>query len=111
MVADKEVAGSAIDSQVLAVAMRDDRNLRESLRIVDAFGPSTIQPIAVSKRVPLELRKEILNVLMKMHTRPAMRHQLQVGMVEKSVPVGPESYDDIRMMVQACEDAQFMQLR
>ena len=56
MVAAGEVDASAIDSQVLAVAMRDDPSLARSLRIVDALGPSTIQPVAVSKRVPLELR-------------------------------------------------------
>jgi phosphonate transport system substrate-binding protein len=33
------------------------------------------------------------------------------GMVEKFVPVGPESYDDIRRMVAACEATGFMQIR
>ena len=53
LVAAGEVDASAIDSQVLAMAMRDDPSLARSLRIVDALGPSTIQPVAVSKRVPL----------------------------------------------------------
>ncbi len=52
LVAAGEVDASAIDSQVLAVALRDDPSLARSLRIVDALGPSTIQPVAVSKRVP-----------------------------------------------------------
>ena len=50
LVACGEVAGSAIDSQVLAVALRDDPSLAQSLRVVDSLGPSTIQPVAVSKR-------------------------------------------------------------
>ena len=59
MVAAGEVDASAIDSQVLAVAMRDDPGLARSLRVVDALGPSTIQPVAVSRRVPAELRVAI----------------------------------------------------
>jgi len=51
LVACHEVDASAIDSQVLAVALRDDPSLAHSLRIIDALGPSTIQPVAVSKRV------------------------------------------------------------
>ena len=70
MVAAGEVDASAIDSQVLAVAMRDDPSLARSLRIVDALGPSTIQPVAVSKRVPLELRGAILQVLTSLHEDP-----------------------------------------
>ena len=56
MVAAQEVDASAIHSQVLAVMMRDDPSLTRSLRIIEALGPSTIQPVAVSKRVPLKLR-------------------------------------------------------
>ena len=32
--------------------MRDDPSLARSLRIIDALGPSTIQPVAVSKTGP-----------------------------------------------------------
>ena len=32
-------------------------------------------------------------------------------MVEKFVAVGPESYDDIRRMLDACEAAGFMEIR
>jgi phosphonate transport system substrate-binding protein len=111
MVAAGEIDASAIDSQVLAVAMRDDPSLARSLRIIDTLGPSTIQPVAVSKRVPLELRREILQVLTSMHEDPDVRERLSLGLVERFVPVGPSSYDDIRMMLEACEAAEFMQIR
>ena len=111
MVAAGEIDASAIDSQVLAVAMRDDPSLARSLRIVDALGPSTIQPVAVSKRVPLELRAEILQVLTSMHEDPDVRERLSLGLVERFVPVGPSDYDDIRMMLEACEAARFLQIR
>ena len=111
MVARGEVDGSAIDSQVLAVAMRDDPALAAGLRVVDALGPSTIQPVAVSKRVPEELREEIQRVLVSMHEERGCRDELAAGLVERFVPVGPEDYDDIRMMRDACLAAGFMELR
>jgi phosphonate transport system substrate-binding protein len=111
LVANGEVDGSAIDSQVLAVALRDDPSLAHSLRIIEALGPSAIQPVAVSKRIPKKQRREIQEVLMTMHEVPAMRERLALGMVERFVPVDASSYDDIRMMRDACEVARFMRLR
>jgi phosphonate transport system substrate-binding protein len=111
MVAEGAVDGSAIDSQVLAVAVRDDPSLRDSLRVVDALGPSTIQPVAVSRRVPEALRNAIRDTLVAMGEDAAGRERLAAGLVERYVPVGPEAYDDIRMMVEACETAGFTELR
>ncbi len=111
MVAAGEVDGSAIDSQVLAVALRDDETLRRSLRVVEALGPSPIQPVAVSKRVPAELREEIRRVLASLHEDPAVRERLALGLVERFVPVGPADYDDIRTMLETCEAAGFMTIR
>jgi phosphonate transport system substrate-binding protein len=111
MVASGEVDGSAIDSQVLAVALRDDPGLAAALRVVDALGPSTIQPVAVSRRVPAELRAGILGVLTTMHEDPSLRERLAVGLVDRFVPVTASAYDDIRRMRDACEAAGFMDLR
>lgn len=110
MVARGEVDGSAIDSQVLAVALRDDPALREALRVVEALGPSTIQPVAVSKRVPAELRRGIQDALVGMADATSARERLAVGFVERMAPVDASSYDDIRMMVDACEAAGFTEL-
>ena len=56
--------------------LRDDPSLARSLRIIDALGPSTIQPVAVSKRVPPEQRREIQEVLTTMHEDPVVRERL-----------------------------------
>ena len=110
MVAEREVDASAIDSQVLAVMLRDDPSLARSLRIIDALGPSTIQPVAVSKRVPLELRTRIQEVLVTLHEDAEVRKRLSVGLVKRFVAADPSSYDDIRMMLEACEAAGFMRI-
>ncbi len=111
MVAAHEVDASAIDSQVLAVAMRDDPALARSLRIIEALGPSTIQPVAVSKRVPPELRIAITGVLTSLHEDRDVRERLALGLVKRFAPVGPSYYDDIRGMRDACEAAGFMRIR
>jgi phosphonate transport system substrate-binding protein len=111
LVAAREVDASAIDSQVLAVALRDDPSLARSLRVIDTLGPSTIQPVGVSRRVPPAQRARILEVLLTMHEDPAARRRLALGMVKRFVSVGPSSYDDIRRMRDACEAAGFMHIR
>ena len=111
MVARKEVDGSAIDSQVLEVELRDHPELAHQLRVVEALGPSIIQPVAVSRRVPEDLREEIRGVLLTMSENPAVRARLGAGLVERFVSVDARSYDEIRMMVDACEAAGFLELR
>jgi phosphonate transport system substrate-binding protein len=111
MVAAGEVEASAIDSQVLSVALRDDAALRDRLRVIDALGPSTIQPVAVSRRLPDALRDDIRAVLLEMGDDPSAREALGVGLVERFVAVDDSSYDDIRMMLDACERAGFMEVR
>jgi phosphonate transport system substrate-binding protein len=111
LVAAGQIDGSAIDSQVLAVAMREDPMLKDKIRVVEALGPSTIQPVAVSQRHPQAMRDEISDVLVNLHLDPVAREKLAVGFVEKFVPVGPKDYDDIREMLAACEQAEFMTIR
>lgn len=111
MVRDGEVDASAIDSQVLAVAMRDDPELVDRLRIVDSLGPSTIQPVAVSKRFDERFRRDVREVMLGLHRSPELREVLEHGVIERFVEVGPGSYDDIREMLAACEEADFLKIR
>jgi phosphonate transport system substrate-binding protein len=111
MVARGEVDASAIDSQVLAIAMRDEADLAERVRVVEALGPSTIQPVTVSRRVPETLRDAIRDVLVTMAGDAAIRERRALGLVERFAPVDRGSYDDIRRMLDACEGAGFVELR
>ena len=111
MVLDREVDASAIDSQVLSVVMRDDPSMRSSLRVIESLGPSTIQPIAVSRRLSSRLRRRIRNAVIDLGRDGGERAGMQAGMVERFVGVHPSSYDDIRRMVRDCEKAGFMELR
>ena len=101
---------SAIDSQVLAIALRDDPVLAAELRVIDSLGPSAIPPVAVSKRLPAELRGRITEALTSLHRDPGMPERLARGLVARFVPVSAADYDDVRRMLKACEDAGFMTL-
>jgi phosphonate transport system substrate-binding protein len=111
MVADGRVEASAIDSQVLAIEMRDHPEVAENIKIIDALGPSTIQPVAVSKRFDTEFRQQVRDVLSGFHESERGRDVLALGMVERFVPVDVEDYDDVRSMLEACETAGFMEIR
>ena len=111
LVAEGEIDASAIDSQVLGVELRHHPELAARLRVVEALGPSTIQPVAVSRRIDLVLRSRIQDALVSMHRDPETVRALARGMITRFVPVGPQSYDDIRRMVDACQRAGYMELR
>ena len=111
MVARKEVDGSAIDSQVLEIELRDDPELRDQLRVVETLGPSTIQPVAVSQRVPEDLREAVRDAIVTMAEDPETRARLALALVRRFVSIDGRAYDDIRRMLEACEEAGFLELR
>jgi phosphonate transport system substrate-binding protein len=111
MVADGRVDASAIDSQVLAIEMRDHPEVTDNLRVIDSLGPSTIQPVAVSKRFDRSFRNAVTDVLITFPNTTRGREILDLGLVEKWVPIQASDYDDIRAMVDACEKAGFMTIR
>jgi phosphonate transport system substrate-binding protein len=112
MVRDRAVDASAIDSQTLAIELRHHPDLAESLVMIDALGPSTIQPVAVSKRFSPDFHEAVRGILVGLHRDPEFKRRvLGRGMVERFVAVGPETYDDIRRMVDACEAAGFTTIR
>ncbi len=110
-VAAGEVDGSAIDSQVLEVALRLDPRLGDRIRIIDQLGPSTIQPVTLSARLPADLRSQILGILVSLHEDSRVAPRLASCLVDRFVPAGPDSYQDIRHMLDTCRRAGFMELR
>jgi phosphonate transport system substrate-binding protein len=105
------VAASAVDSQVLAVAMRDHPELAADLRVIDSLGPSPIQPVVVARHLPAALKGDLRAVLVEMAGYPGARQRLAHGFVERFVPVGDAAYDPIRAMLAEAEAADFLTLR
>ena len=111
LVAEGVIDASAIDSQVLTIEMRQNPEVTDNLKVIDALGPSTIQPVAVSKRFDHDFRDELRRALLQFHDTSEGREVLKLGAVERWVSVGPSDYDDIRRMVTVCEQAGFMEIR
>jgi phosphonate transport system substrate-binding protein len=102
------IDGSAIDSQMRRPSRSSGLSRRATARTIEALGPSTIQPVAVSKRLAVDLREQIREVLLTLHEDPMVQQQLAIGLVDHFTSVGPEDYDDIRRMRDACAAAGFM---
>jgi phosphonate transport system substrate-binding protein len=111
MVGRGEVGAAAIDSQVLAVELRDHPHLANELRVIASLGPSTIQPLAAARHLPASLKHDIQGALAEMHRDENARAQLDRGFIERFVAVQDSDYDDIRMMLEVCERASFLLLR
>ena len=110
-VAEGKVDASAIDSQVLEVELRDHPELAGSIKVIESLGPSTIQPVTVSKRLPEGLRREIQTALLEIGDHLEGREKLHLGLVSRFVPADDSTYADIKEMLEACKAAGFMELR
>ena len=92
------VDAAAIDSQVLAVELRDHPDL-EGLRVVGSFGPSTIQPVVAAGRLPDQLKDEVRELLVELGDDPSARPALAHGFIDRFAAVDDGAYDDIRAML------------
>jgi phosphonate transport system substrate-binding protein len=93
------VDAAAIDSQVLAVELRDHPQLADRLRVVGTFGPSTIQPVVAASRLPDQLKDEVRQLLVELGDDPTARPLLAHGFVDRFRLVDDAAYDDIRAML------------
>jgi phosphonate transport system substrate-binding protein len=111
MVCHGEVDASAIDSQVLAIELRDHPELASQLKIIDVLGPAAIQPVVMLNAAPDSLKADVQAALLAMADDPASRSQLAHGFVERFAAVSDADYDGIRAMLAAAEAEDFMVLR
>jgi phosphonate transport system substrate-binding protein len=111
LVAAGAVDGAAIDSQVLAIELRDQPELAAQVRVIDVLGPATIQPVVAGRHLPDDLQAAIRAALLAMTDDAEARAWLARGFVERFVAVADADYDDIRGMVAAAEAVGFLTLR
>jgi phosphonate transport system substrate-binding protein len=105
LVAAGTVDAAAIDSQVLAIELRDHPGLGAGLRVVGAFGPSTIQPVVATRRLPDALKDQVQELLVALADDPAARPVLDYGLIDRFAPISDAAYDDIRAMLATIEAA------
>jgi phosphonate transport system substrate-binding protein len=111
LVAAGTVDAAAIDSQVLAIELRDHPRLADRLRVIGAFGPSTIQPVVAASRLPDRLKDQVRDLLVGLGDDPTARAALDHGFIRGFAPVDDAAYDDIRAMVAVIEAAGWTSLR
>ena len=90
--------GSAIDSHLLALVLRDEPDLAAELRVIEALGPSTIQPVVVSRRLPPAVKANLRQHAAVPGCRPGRPPAPGRGAGRAFVPVGDRDYDDLRRM-------------
>jgi phosphonate transport system substrate-binding protein len=111
LVARGAVDAAAIDTQVLAIELRDHPALGEAIRVIETLGPATIQPVVAARRLPAPLKDALRAALVAMGDDPSQRAVLDAGFIARFAPVTDADYDDIRAMVAAAEAADFLTLR
>lgn len=98
--------GAAVDSLVLAHALRRDPTLGERLRVIhtsEAFG---IPPVVVPPNLPPRQKAQIKDILLHMHEDPAGREVLEDLGFDRFVAVSDSAYDGVRRVVHATEIGQ-----
>jgi phosphonate transport system substrate-binding protein len=111
MVCSGEIDAAAIDSLVLSVELRDRPELREQIKVIDILGPAGIQPVVAASRLPDTLKADVREAVLAIGDDPAARAVLAHSFVERFVAVTDEDYEDVRTMLVAAEEADFMTLR
>lgn len=111
MVCAGEIDTAAIDSQVLAVELRDQPGLAAQLRVIDALGPAAIQPVVAASRLPDTLKSELQAILVGLADDPASQPALAHGFIKRFTRVTDATYDDIRDMLAAAEAIGFLTLK
>jgi phosphonate transport system substrate-binding protein len=109
LVAEGRIEGSAVDSQVLDVEIRDHPELAERIRVIGTLGPSTIQPLVATAAVPPGLREEVTDIVAGLGSIESERKSLRAGMVERFVAIDDSAYADIRSNLGAVEAAGFLE--
>lgn len=102
-VATGRVDAAAIDSQVLALEMRQHPDLEGMLKVIASIGPAPSPPLVAAGHVSAEIRSELARAVCSMGADASSRAILDQGMVERFEPVTDASYDAIREAAHAVE--------
>lgn len=106
MVIDGRADWTAIDSQVLTIWLRTMPWLRRRIRIIETLGPSTVQPIVVSRRrLSEEQRTRLRDGLTRLGADPSAKPVLHAAGIDRFVAVEARDYDDIRAMMRTVREA------
>src|SRR5215213_8911048 len=87
-----EADAAAIDSNVLRIRLREVPQLRESLRVIESWGPFPIQPLVVSSALHEELKERLRAAFLATEYDQRTRHILKRFGLSRFVALGQEDY-------------------
>jgi hypothetical protein len=98
MILHHEADASAIDSTVMEMECQRDPGLLSYIRVIETLGPSPIPPWVIQKNLPREIKRELRELLLRMHTDPTGIRILTAGAIARFAAVEDTDYDTIRSM-------------
>lgn len=94
-VADGLADGAAVDSLVLDFALARDPELTDKIKIIHTSLPFGIPPVVISPNTRPQLRAQLAEVFLNMHTSAAGLEALRVLDIDRFVIVSEELYDSV----------------
>jgi phosphonate transport system substrate-binding protein len=97
------VDAAAIDSNVIGLQVRARPDLRDSLRIIESWGPFAMQPLVARATLSQGLRDALRAALLEVHRDPWTGPLLREFGVQSFVPITDEVYASERQLLERCE--------
>jgi phosphonate transport system substrate-binding protein len=88
-----EADAAAIDSNVLRIKLRETPTLRDSLRVIESWGPYPIQPIVVNSNLHPNLKDQLRAAFFATNNYNRTRQVLQQFGLSRFVAVDRENYN------------------
>jgi phosphate/phosphite/phosphonate ABC transporter binding protein len=88
-----EVDAAAIDSNVLRIQLRETPTLRNTLRVIESWGPYPVQPIVVNSNLPQHLKEQLRVAFIATNEDERTRRVLQPFGLSHFVAVDHETYN------------------
>ena len=92
-VLQSEADAAAIDSNVLRIKLRESPTLRNSLRVIESWGPYPVQPIVVNSNLHPNLKDQLRAAFLATNQNDRMRRVLQRFGLSHFVAVDRETYN------------------
>ena len=101
------IDGASIDSNVLSLRHKQDKNLKHQIKIIETWGPFPLQPFVIRKGFDKNLKQEITQALQEMNRDPKYKKILENNLIEGFNPVYEKDFESGKKLLEACKDLRF----
>ncbi|RDH84579.1 MAG: hypothetical protein DIZ80_03685 [endosymbiont of Galathealinum brachiosum] len=111
MVALGEADVSAVDSLVYDFEIEKNNVYVKKLNVIETLGPAGIPPVVVSSVIDLNVREEMIKVLLEMKEDPVGKAILDKALVDRFILVDNKNYDSIRDMYNKAKMSGYLRIK